>query len=320
MSEKILLKEILENFPNAKILVGGDVMLDRYWFGDASRLSPEAPVPIVALRETKHIPGGAANVAANIAGFGAKVFLVGVIGNDDSAVDLRRALDKFEIASDFLIASETRPTTTKTRVLVHHQQLARVDYEVKIPLDKSDEKKTISQILDLIPEVDLIILSDYAKGCLTENLISKVVSEARKFEKVVLVDPKSRDFTRYNGTTMLTPNLAEALVAADADDLDKGIEKIFAKVEIESLLVTLGENGMKLFQRNAKPIHFPSTARQVFDVTGAGDTVIAALAVALAVKADIHSAIALANIAAGLAVEKVGTSIVSLGEIQKALI
>jgi D-beta-D-heptose 7-phosphate kinase/D-beta-D-heptose 1-phosphate adenosyltransferase len=318
------LLEVLDRFARVKVLVIGDVMLDRYWWGNASRLSPEAPVPVVALEKVTHIPGGAANVAANIAGLGAEVFLAGVIGEDDAADCLCRTLRQINVKPDFLITSGHRQTTTKTRVLVHNQQVARVDDETSVPLAAEEEEKLVSRVLNLIVEADIIVLSDYAKGCLTPTLVAKITAAARNKEKIVLADPKSRDFTKYNGVDFLTPNLSEAMVAAgiekgDENSADVAVEKIFAETTINSLLITLSEHGMKLFRRDAAPIHFPSVARQVFDVTGAGDTVIASLAVALAAKTDIHSAIALANTAAGLAVEKVGTSIVPLQELRSVL-
>lgn len=315
---------ILDCFAQTKVLIIGDVMLDCYWWGDASRLSPEAPVPVVALNKVSYIPGGAANVAANIAGLGAKVFLVGVVGADDSANNLRKSLQDNAIAPDFLFASDARPTTTKTRVLVHNQQIARIDKETKQPLSEKEEEKVLAIACDLIVEADLIVLSDYAKGCLTPTLIRSIVAEAKQNKKMVLVDPKGKDFTKYNGATLLTPNFAEAVNAANIENtgeqtIEKAAEKLLSEIEIDWLLITLGEEGMKLFRRDAEPIHFPSMARQVFDVTGAGDTVIASLAVALATKTDVHSAVSLANIAAGLVVEKVGTSTIPVEHLRASL-
>ena len=315
---------ILDRFTRTKILIVGDVMLDCYWWGAASRLSPEAPVPVVALNKVSYIPGGAANVAANIAALGAEVFLVGAIGIDDSANNLRQSLSNCAISPDFLFVSDSRPTTTKTRVLVHNQQIARVDNETNQPLNETDEEKISAIVKDLINEADLIVLSDYAKGCLTETLISSIVEQARKLKKMVLVDPKGKDFKKYNGATLLTPNLSEAINAAHVENtgektIEKAAEKLLAEIDIDWLLITLGEDGMKLFRRAAEPIHFPSMARQVFDVTGAGDTVIASLAVALGTKTDVYSAVSLANIAAGLVVEKVGTSTIPLETLRYSL-
>lgn len=324
MTNKNELLEILDRLAEVKVLVVGDVMLDRYWWGSASRLSPEAPVPVVALKKVSNIPGGAANVAANITGLGAKVFLTGVIGTDDSGTALRTALRGSSIPTDFLVLSETRPTTTKTRVIVHNQQIARIDDETDTPLSEDEEGSMTAQVKDLIEEADTVVLSDYSKGCLSWSLAASVIAEAKRHKKMILVDPKCRDLTKYSGASLLTPNLAEAMNAAGIenggeDRADEAAEKILSETSVESLLITLGEHGMKLFQPNQKPVHFPSMARQVFDVTGAGDTVVALLAATLGAKADINSAISLANIGAGIAVEKVGTSTVGIEEFRFAV-
>jgi rfaE bifunctional protein kinase chain/domain len=318
------LLSVLDRISQIKILVVGDVMLDRYWWGNASRLSPEAPVPVVALKTVSNIPGGAANVAANIAGLGATVILTGLIGSDDAGQFLRESLLGHNISPDLLISSETRPTTTKTRVLVHNQQIARIDEETDDPLTVPEEEAVLGRVKDVIAEVDAVVLSDYAKGCLTRTLVASVIAEAKRNGKTVLVDPKSRDLTKYSGATLLTPNLTEALNAASIENggeemADVAAKKILAETSVESLLITLGEHGMKLFRTGEEPVHFPSMARQVFDVTGAGDTVVALLAAALGASADIHSAIEFANIGAGLAVEKVGTTIVSIDELRLAI-
>ena len=315
---------ILDRLTEARVLVVGDVMLDRYWWGNASRLSPEAPVPVVALKKVSNIPGGAGNVAANIAGLGAKVLLTGLIGSDDAGMSLRESLDNHNISVEFLISSESRPTTTKTRVLVHNQQIARIDDEADAPLTDAEESAVLGRVRDIIADVDAVVLSDYAKGCLTRSLVVSVIAEAKKHGKIVLVDPKSRDLTKYSGASLLTPNLAEALNAAGFDRggeelADDAAVKILSETSVESLLITLGEHGMKLFRAGEKPVHFPSMARQVFDVTGAGDTVVALLAAALGAKAGMHAAISFANIGAGIAVEKVGTTIVGIDELRLAI-
>ena len=324
MTDSDELLGILDRVAQTNILVVGDVMLDRYWWGNASRLSPEAPVPVVALRKVSHIPGGAANVAANVAGLGAKVVLAGVIGSDASGAALRESLQSRGISDDFLITSNTRPTTTKTRVLVHNQQIARIDDETDAPLTDAEESAVLKRVSEIITDVDAVVLSDYAKGCLRQSLIAEVIAAAKKHSKIVLVDPKSRDFTKYGGATLLTPNLAEAMNAAGIenggeDRADDAAKKILTDISVDSLLITLGEHGMQLFKRGGESVHFPSMARQVFDVTGAGDTVVAILAAALGAKAEMHSAISLANIAAGIVVEKVGTTIVGIDELRLAI-
>ena len=281
-------------------------------------------MPVVALKKVSNIPGGAGNVAANIAGLGASVTLIGVKGIDDAGTALEEALDRHNISPEFLIASKSRPTTAKTRVLVHNQQIARIDDESSDQLTETEESEMASRIKDVIASVDAVVLSDYAKGCLTRSLIADVVAEAKRLGKIVLADPKNRDLTRYDGATMLTPNLAEALLAAGFDRggeelADEAAERILAATAIGSLLVTLGEHGMKLFRPGVEPVHFPSMARQVFDVTGAGDTVVALLSAALGTGAAVEAAIAFANIGAGIAVEKVGTAVVGKDELRLAI-
>ncbi len=316
--------DIIERVSATRTLVIGDVMLDRYWWGDASRLSPEAPVPVVALQSVSHIPGGAANVAANIAGLGAKVLLAGVIGTDASAASLRQSIKELGISDEYLISSNDRPTTTKTRVLVNKHQIARVDEETNLPISTVEEDALIDSAIGSLGEVDAVVLSDYAKGCLTDRVVASVIRAAKAGHKPVLVDPKGRDFRKYAGVSILTPNLAEALNAAgiekgDFRDVDKAAAVIMSSLDVESLLITLGEHGMKLFHKNGEPTYFPSVARQVFDVTGAGDTVLAILAVSIGAKADLNSAISLANTAAGIAVEKVGTTLVGIDELRLAI-
>jgi len=318
------LAEILDKFAQVKILVVGDVMLDRYWWANASRLSPEAPVPVVALQKVSILPEARQTSRQTSRDWEQKFTCTGVVGVGDAAQSLRRVLTATNISPDFLVSLETRRTTTKTRVLVHNQQIARIDDETAKPLTAAEEEIVLSIVKDLISETDLIVLSDYAKGCLTATLVSSIIEQALREGKMILVDPKGADFTKYNGATLLTPNFSEAMTAAKIENRDEaGIEmaanKLLSETEISSLLVTLGEDGMKLFRLNHDSVHFSSLARQVFDVTGAGDTVIASLAVGMGTKSDICSVISIANIAAGLAVEKVGTSIITIDELRLAL-
>lgn len=324
MEKKVELLNLLEKIPMARILVVGDVMLDRYWWGDASRLSPEAPVPVVALKKVSNLPGGAANVAANIAVLGAEVTLVGAIGSDEAGTRFRESLAERGISDGSLLCFDGRPTTTKTRVLVHNQQIARVDEETDAPLAADGEERLVERVASSMAAADAVVLSDYAKGCLTRGVVTAAIDEAKRLGKATIVDPKSRDLTKYGRATLLTPNLAEALTAAGIEKAgeamaDAAAEKILADTAVESLLITLGEHGMKLFRAGETAMHFPSTARQVFDVTGAGDTVVAFLAAAVAAGADLPSAIQLANIAAGLAVEKVGTATIEIQELRAAI-
>lgn len=324
ITDKTELIALLEKIPATRVLVVGDVMLDRYWSGSASRLSPEAPVPVVALKRVTHLPGGAANVAANIAALGGEVILIGAAGADEGGGRLREALRERGMADDGLITFSGRPTTTKTRVLVHNQQIARVDDETSEPLTGEEERQIIEEVNSVIDSADAVVLSDYAKGCLTEKVLAAVIDAAGRHGKTVIVDPKSRDMSRYSRATFLTPNLSEALQAAGLDGggeemADTAAARILADTAVEWLLITLGEHGMKLFRTGDQPMHFPSMARQVFDVTGAGDTVVALLAAALAAGAETPAATTLANLAAGLAVEKVGTTVVTRKELKHSL-
>jgi D-beta-D-heptose 7-phosphate kinase / D-beta-D-heptose 1-phosphate adenosyltransferase len=325
MTDRNELMSNLERFAGVKVLVVGDVMLDTYWHGTASRLSPEAPVPVVSLREIRDVPGGAANVAANVNALGAETVLTGVIGEDEPGNRLCAELERSGTRFDELVRSTAgRPTTSKIRVLVHTQQIVRVDEEVSDRLDRGDEELLATKVAEWVRRADVVVLSDYAKGCLTQRIISSVIEEAKTSGKTVVVDPKSRDFRRYNGATILTPNLNEALLAANIEytgeqSADEAASKILESTDIGSILITLGEHGMKLYSRDVPPLHFNSTAREVYDVTGAGDTVVAALAVGLGAGGTLPAAVKTANVAAGLAVEKVGTAAVSLEEIRAAI-
>lgn len=321
MEEDGELLDVIERFKNVSVLVIGDLMLDRYWFGRATRISPEAPVPVVLLGTESFVPGGAGNVAANIAGLGARVFLAGAVGEDESGRNLRSELKARGIPDSCLVASDKRQTITKTRVLVKNQQIARIDDETDLPLPAELQEELLGHISSVLPGSDAVVLSDYAKGCLTEDLVQMVIQKARALDKPVLVDPKGRDMSKYAGATILTPNLVEALHSAGIDGVDEAMartaaERILATVDLSALLITLGEHGMDLFEPPNEPAHFPSMARQVFDVTGAGDTVMAILSASIAAGASLQAGIRLANIGAGISVEKVGTSIVNPDELR----
>ncbi|MEP6787089.1 MAG: D-glycero-beta-D-manno-heptose-7-phosphate kinase, partial [Acidobacteriota bacterium] len=303
----------LEAFLNTKILVVGDVMLDRYWWGNVSRISPEAPVPVVRLGRTTLAAGGAANVAVNVAGLGAKPYLFGIVGDDEEAGLLRKVLESSGVSSDFLATIPGRPTTVKTRVIAHSQQVTRIDQETDAVLDKAAESMLSEKLTELITQADAIILSDYAKGLLTDDLLAFVITLAANAGKKLLVDPKGKDYAKYKGATIITPNRREAAEACNYhENADGMVESAGAKLindlDVEAVLITQGEAGMTLFQRNSGSIHFPAAARNVYDVTGAGDTVIATLATALGSASDLETAVKLANIAAGLVVQQVGTT------------
>jgi D-beta-D-heptose 7-phosphate kinase/D-beta-D-heptose 1-phosphate adenosyltransferase len=317
------LQDTLEGFSTLTALVVGDVMLDRYWWGDVDRISPEAPVPVVRLTRSSFVAGGAANVAANIAGLGARPRLVGVVGEDEGASQLPAALDRAKVSSDHLIVSRDRPTTVKTRVVAHHQHVVRVDQEANTPIDGECARDLTRTACTLLADAQVLVLSDYAKGVLTPDVVAQLIAAARELGLPVLVDPKGREYERYAGATLLTPNRTEAALAVGLDPhapdvVGRAGERLIENLRVDSVLITEGEDGMTLFERDRTPLHLDASARQVYDVTGAGDTVIATLGVALGGGADLPTAARIANVAAGLVVQHVGTTAVSLDQLQRA--
>jgi rfaE bifunctional protein kinase chain/domain len=308
--------DLIARFSDVKILVVGDVMLDRYWRGSVERISPEAPVPVVRLEKTSLSAGGAANVAANIAGLGATPFLVGAIGDDYEGKALAEILQKQGICSDFLVTAAEKPTIVKTRIVAQSQHVVRIDQEEIAFPNKEHEENICALIEKLFDEIDLVLISDYAKGLLTENILARLITSGRGRNKKVLIDPKGKNFSKYRNASMLTPNKREAMEAVghravNEDELDEIGFELMEMLDLESLLITKGEQGMSLFQRGIEPFHLNSLARKVFDVTGAGDTVISTLAVALGASADLPSAAEISNIAAGLVVEEIGTTVIT---------
>jgi D-beta-D-heptose 7-phosphate kinase/D-beta-D-heptose 1-phosphate adenosyltransferase len=309
--------EFTTNFSNVKVLVIGDVMLDRYWWGKVSRISPEAPVPIVNLDSVSVTLGGAANVAANVVGLGANAFLVGVIGTDEDADSLIANLENKNVSSEFLFKSSVRRTTVKTRILAHNQQIVRVDSESNKTLSFHEEKEVWERIINLIDVVDIVVASDYAKGVISENLTTRLITACQDKEKLILIDPKGKSYAKYYGATMLTPNRSEIAEACHIEEsnqlaITKTGDRLLSELSLNSLLVTQGEEGMTLFEEGKREKHLSAEARNVYDVTGAGDTVIACLAVAIGGGATFLEAAELANRAAGLVVEHVGTTAISL--------
>lgn len=312
------------DFSNVKILVVGDVMLDKYLWGSVRRISPEAPVPVVNLEKTTFAPGGAANVAANVAGLGAQAFLIGLVGTDAEADLLCEGLSEKNVSSEFLYRIEERPTTVKTRIIGHNQQIVRIDSECKKSLDANVEKNVLKKIYSLFDKINAIIISDYDKGFLSEKFLSRLIKSANEKRIKILVDPKGKSFKKYKNTSLITPNRNEITEAYPLENFDeknyaKAGQKILKDLNLESLLVTEGENGMTLFQKSSQPIHFSAFAREVYDVTGAGDTVIASLGVFLAQGKNLPKAVRLANIAAGLIVEQIGTTAISNEMLYKVL-
>jgi D-beta-D-heptose 7-phosphate kinase/D-beta-D-heptose 1-phosphate adenosyltransferase len=312
-----IMKKQLPDFTKAAVLVVGDLMLDRYWFGDASRISPEAPVPVVRIKQTDERPGGAGNVALNIAALGAKVTLIGLIGKDESANTLCRQLSEAGVSHD-LQCMDDMQTITKLRVISRHQQLIRLDFEESLPA--FDPKHIISAFKKHLTTADVVILSDYSKGTL--SCVQELIQLANASGKIILVDPKGYDFSIYNGATVITPNFKEFETVvgpcADKPTLLAKSELFLQKNNIQALLLTRGEHGMSLLAKDQPELHLPAHAREVFDVTGAGDTVIAVLGCAMAAGASLPYAMALANLAASLAVSKLGAATVSAAELQVA--
>lgn len=308
----------LPDFTQASILIVGDVMLDRYWFGDAARISPEAPVPIVQIKQSDDRPGGAGNVALNTAALGARTTLIGIAGYDDAAHTLKAQLAAAHVDPQ-IVQIQGIPTITKLRVISRHQQLLRLDFEEK--LSSFDTCNLITHYKKHLAHAHLVILSDYKKGTLC--CASELIHLAKKASIPVLVDPKGTDFSAYQYADVITPNFKEfeAIVgpcATEQDIIHKGRE-LLRQYSISSLLLTRGENGMTLIQQDQEEIHLPAHARQVFDVTGAGDTVIGVLGAALAAGSDLPKSMAIANLAASLVVAKLGAATVSTPELEVAI-
>lgn len=308
----------LPNYRAACVLVVGDLMLDRYWHGSTSRISPEAPVPVVHVKQNEQRAGGAGNVALNIAALGAKVSLMGFTGKDEAAQLLTQLLEAAGVLCVF-DALDQHPTITKLRVMSRHQQLIRLDFEDGF--NQVSSEKLLHHYHAEMAQAQIIVLSDYGKGTLAD--VAQFIALAKQMHKPVLVDPKGRDFQRYQGATIITPNLSEfeAVVGkckTEAELVDKGMI-LLKELQLEALLVTRGEHGMSLLSKTEPPLHLPTHAREVFDVTGAGDTVISVLAASLAAKKTLAEATTLANIAAGIVVRKIGTATVTPEEFSYVL-
>jgi len=307
----------IPDFSKARVLVAGDVMLDRYWSGSSSRISPEAPVPVVNVNDCVDRAGGAANVALNIASLGASVTLTGIVGEDEAAAILNRLLEENSIQQKFVIEPGYK-TITKLRVLSRHQQLIRLDFEDSAA--KFNTENFQSTILQNISDYDVLVLSDYNKGSLEH--VQPVIKAARKAGVHVLVDPKGHDFDKYYGASLITPNLSEfeTITGQSNSDseLDEKASSLCKQLALDALLVTRSERGMTLVQEGKKSVTVPTKAREVYDVTGAGDTVIGVLAASIAAGSDIESAVVLSNIAAGIVVGRLGAACVNSDELKQA--
>lgn len=309
---------LIKRMQASRIVVVGDVMIDRYLVGDTERLSPEAPVPVVLIRERHAKLGGAANVAANVAALGAHCRLVGVVGDDADGATIRQELAVARLEDRYVVSVAGRPTTSKTRIIARAQQIVRIDDEVEALLDGADLARVAKVAREALADADALLLEDYNKGALAPPLIAAVMELAKRRGIPVVVDPKYRQFFEYAGATVFKPNRRELESALGAAvDLKDGraLPEVLARLKVDNLLVTLGAEGMLLVTKDGQPTHIPSIAREIFDVSGAGDTVTAWLGTALAAGASLREAAQLANYAAGVEVAKPGVATVSPEEV-----
>ena len=320
------LKRVISSFPQAKVLVVGDLILDEFIWGKVDRISPEAPVPVVWVDSENFMPGGASNVANNIRALGGEVCLAGVVGADARGDVLRTLLKNRGVFCEGVVADKQRPTTQKTRVIAHHQQVVRIDREEVRPLAESVLARVLDYIQSKIREVDALVIEDYGKGVIVPGLVRKAVKAAKKHKKIITVDPKETHFSYYRGVTTITPNHHEAASAVgfrikDEVSLEKAGRMLLRKLACETVLITRGEHGMCLFQNGKPRVEIPTVAQDVFDVSGAGDTVISAYTLARAAGAGAVDAAYISNCAAGIVVGKVGVATTNqkelLGRIQK---
>jgi D-glycero-beta-D-manno-heptose-7-phosphate kinase len=318
-------RTLIDRFSRMKALVIGDLMLDHYIWGRVSRISPEAPVPIVEVSRETDMPGGAGNVALNLADLGAEVHVVGAIGQDAAADRLLSIFSRKQMQIGGILRTGDRPTILKTRIIAHHQQVVRVDREIRGDLSGLLQDQIEDFVVKALANVQAVIFSDYGKGVVTKKLIAAIIPEARRRGIPITVDPKIENFGSYKKVTCVTPNLMEAMEGVGIRRLNSETEieqlgkKILSSLQSDSVLITRGEKGMSLFEKGKAPLHIPTSAREVYDVTGAGDTVISALTLALAAGAPLRTAAELANHAAGIVVGKLGTATVTGRELLEHL-
>lgn len=314
------IKKILNSFSGKKVLVFGDIMVDKYIWGSVNRISPEAPVPIVNISRESYTLGGATNVVNNIHALGGKVYLSGVVGNDDIGKTVFSEMGKKDINTDGIIIDNERPTTLKTRIIAHNQQVVRLDREKKDKVKDNIRDKLLFYINNAVKTIDIIIISDYAKGVVTPELIKDIIALGKKHNKNILVDPQVDHFHSYQEVTCLTPNHHEAGFAAGIPIVDKitlklAANKLLTELNCKGILITQGEDGMSYFGNDKEYFHIPAMAKEVFDVTGAGDTVISALSLSLASGASTFESAYIGNLAAGIVIGKVGTATLTTKEI-----
>jgi len=319
-----MFEKIIRRFLGVRILVVGDIMLDRFIWGDVSRISPEAPVPVVVVEKETFLLGGAANVVNNIHSLGGKASLCGVVGDDEMGQKVLKRLGEMGIERSGISIEPGRQTTVKTRIIAHHQQLVRIDRETTRHPKVSTLRSLSEYLKRNIKSFDGVILSDYGKGLLTRGLVQDVIRKARQTGKFVMVDPKIKNFFFYRGATVVTPNTGEASSASrisitDEVSLNRAGRNLLKRLRCDALVITRGEDGMAIFEPHQKPFLVPTEAREVYDVTGAGDTVIGTMALALGAGASIRRATELANHAAGIVVGKVGTATVDQEELTSVM-
>jgi rfaE bifunctional protein kinase chain/domain len=315
---------ITRHMGRSKVLIVGDVMLDEYLYGKVDRISPEAPVPVVDVSSTRMLLGGAANVAANVEALGDQPLLLGVVGEDEAAAQLSDLMRQKGITPDLFVVDSSRPTTKKTRVIAHNQQVVRADWEKRHDLDEAVETLLLDRFLSVVDECSAVILSDYGKGVITLSLLDRIIETCLSKGVFLAVDPKETRFHNYKRVSLITPNHHEAGFAYGRrintfeDLLDVG-DGLLEKLGAQAILITRGGEGMSLFRQDEPPTHIPTYARNVFDVTGAGDTVIAAFVAAICAGADLVEAAIVANAGAGCTVAEVGTATVTVAQLRKEL-
>jgi D-beta-D-heptose 7-phosphate kinase/D-beta-D-heptose 1-phosphate adenosyltransferase len=312
------LLHLIGKMKESRVVVVGDIMLDRYLVGETERLSPEAPVPVVTVRERHAALGGAANVAANVSTLGARSLLVGIVGDDGDGAAIRQELAVARLEDRYVVTVAGRPTTSKTRIIARSQQIVRIDDEVETLLDGADLERLIRVAQDALADADALLLEDYNKGALAPRLIAAAMEAARRRGIPTVVDPKFRQFFQYAGATVFKPNRRELESALGAAvDLQNGnaLPEVLTRLKVDNLLVTLGAEGMVLVMKDGSTTHIPSIARSIYDVSGAGDTVTAWMGTALAAGASVREAAQMANYAAGVEVGKAGVATVTPEEV-----
>ena len=316
--------EIISGFGDARVLILGDIMLDEYMYGSVDRISPEAPVPVVNISSSKILLGGAANVAANICSLGGEALLLGTVGDDEAASKISQLLKTEKISDDLLVTDLTRRTTIKTRIIAHSQQIVRADREDRHEVNPDIEKEIFSRFMSVADDIQAVIVSDYGKGVINQSLLEKLMSVCLEKNIFVAVDPKETHFNNYQRVSLITPNHHEAGFAygrrihSEKDLIEVG-NGLLKRLKAKSILITRGPDGMSLFTEDSEPTHIPTFAKKVYDVTGAGDTVIAVFVAATCAGADLVEAAIVANAGAGLTVGEIGTATVTTDDLRQEL-